>query len=169
MSHTAALCVNICASESRSCDIFVGYTFDNFWSGYKHLADVVDHKDKVCDSRAVYSPPGTVSGNDRNLRNITGSHRIVIENLTITGKGVYTFLNTGSARIVNTDDRTAVLILKASSRFVMLEPISRKESSSSRRQIRSNACNLPSLCCFSMLYMFISPFFVFIRCINSQI
>ena len=108
MSHTAALCVNICASESRSCDIFVGYTFDNFWSGYEHLADVVDHKDKVCDSRAVYSTTGTVSGDNRNLRNITGSHCIIVEDLTITGKGVYSFLNTGSAGIVNTDDRTAV-------------------------------------------------------------
>ena len=44
MSHTASLCMDICTAESRSSNIFVGYAFDNFWPGYKHLADVVDHK-----------------------------------------------------------------------------------------------------------------------------
>ena len=64
MSHTTALGMNICTAETGCSNIFIGHTLDYFWTGDKHLADIINNKDKICDSRAVYSTTGTVSRND---------------------------------------------------------------------------------------------------------
>ena len=108
MSHTAALCVDTGTAEAVCGNVFVCNTFDNFWSGYEHLADVIDHKNKVSDSRTIYGSTGTVSGDNGNLRNVSGCHCIIIEDFTIAGKGVDAFLDSSSAGIVDSDDGAAV-------------------------------------------------------------
>lgn len=108
MSHATALRVDAGSAEAVCGNVFVCDAFDHFWSGYEHLADVVDHKNKVSDPRTIYGSTSTVSGDNGNLRNVSGCHCIIIEDLTIAGKGVDAFLDPGSAGIVDPDDGAAV-------------------------------------------------------------
>ena len=51
MCHTTFGSVDIGTTKSFGSNVFVGYCFDNGRTGNKHLADIIDHKDKICDTR----------------------------------------------------------------------------------------------------------------------
>ena len=101
--------MDIGTTKSFGSNVFVGYCFDNGRTGNKHLADIIDHKDKICDTRWIYSTAGTVSGNNRNLWDVTGCHGVVVEDLAIACQGIDSFLDTGTAGIVDADNRAAAL------------------------------------------------------------
>ena len=49
--HTAGLGMHIRTAEIIGRDVLVRHTFDDLRSGDEHLADIIDHEDKVRDTR----------------------------------------------------------------------------------------------------------------------
>ncbi len=69
----AALCgMNAGAAERAGADVLVSYAFNDFRAGDKHLADVVNDENEVGNTGGVYGSAGAVSGNNGNLRDISG-------------------------------------------------------------------------------------------------
>ncbi len=108
MGDAALLRVNAGAAERRRGNILICHTFNDLGTCDEHLTDVVDDKNEIRDTRAVNGTARTVSCDNGNLGNVSGSHRIIIEDFSVSREGVDAFLNAGAAGIVDTDDGAAV-------------------------------------------------------------
>ena len=71
----------------------------------EHVRCILDHEDKVHQSRAVYSTAGAGPHDDGNLRDDARCSRIIHENASKARQGINTFLDAGTAGIIDADDR----------------------------------------------------------------
>ena len=87
----------------------MGHGLDDVRTGHKHVGRVFDHEDEIGHGRRVDRAAGARSHNQRDLRHDTGRQNITLEYLGITAKRRDTFLDAGTAGIIQTDDRRADL------------------------------------------------------------
>ena len=96
--------VNHGAAKFVDGDILASDGLDHLRAGKEHVAVLLRHENKVGQSGAVDRAAGAGAENGADLRNNTRGKDIALENLGISGQGIAAFLDTGSARVVKTDD-----------------------------------------------------------------
>ena len=97
------------AAELVDGDILARDGLDHLRAGEEHIAVLLRHQDKVGQGRAVDRAAGAGAEDGANLGHHTAGQDVALENLGVAGQGVDTLLDTGSARVVETDDGGADL------------------------------------------------------------
>ena len=97
------------AAQLFGCDNFVSDGFDNIRPRDEHIRTVFDHKDKVGDRGAIHRAARARAHDHGNLRHNARGHDIALKHIRITGKRVDPLLDTGTARVVQTNHRRAIL------------------------------------------------------------
>ena len=100
--------VNLGSAEILGRNRFVGNLLYNLGSCNEHVADVVDHEYEVGNAGRVNSAAGTGTCDDRNLGNAARSCGVCKKDVAVRSKRSNALLNTGSAGIVDADQRTTV-------------------------------------------------------------
>ena len=86
-------------------DLLAEHGFNYFRTRDEHLRDIFNYEYEVGQRRRVNGATCTRSENDRYLRNHTARKRIPEKYFAVTGQCVHALLNTGSTRVVDTDQR----------------------------------------------------------------
>ena len=97
------------ASELLLTHFLSGDGLDDFRSGHEHVARSLIHQNEVGQGGRVDRASRARTENGRNLRDHARGEDIALENLGVARQTVDTFLNARSARVVDADDRRAVL------------------------------------------------------------
>ena len=109
MSNTRLGVVSHSTAQSLSSNLLIGYGLDNGRAGDEHLGALVNHVDEVSNSRGIHSTASAWSHDYGNLRDNAGSSGIAVEDTCIAGQGIYSLLNTGTAGIIDADNRSTHL------------------------------------------------------------
>ena len=109
MGHAAALVVDLGATQVFHAHLFARHGLYDLGAGDKHVAGLVDHKDKVGDGRAVDRAAGAGPHDDRYLGDDARGQGVAGENLAIGPQRVHAFLDARAARVIDADHRGAVL------------------------------------------------------------
>ena len=109
MSNTAYCVVSCCAAQLFCSYFFACYSLDNSRSCDEHLACLIYHEYEVRDSRGIYCAACARSHDYGNLRNNAGRNRVVVEDLTESGKSCNAFFYSCTAGILQSNDRRAHL------------------------------------------------------------
>ncbi len=88
---------------------FMGHCFHHIRAGNKHIRSMLHHRNEICDGGRINGSSCTRTHNSRQLRNYTGSFYISVKNICVSSKRNYTFLNTGSAAVIQTNNGRAIL------------------------------------------------------------
>ncbi|MNX87926.1 hypothetical protein D3C86_1198780 [compost metagenome] len=107
--HTRFLSMRHRTTQFFAGYIFMRYGFYHVWSGYEHIRRMLYHQDEIGNSRRIYRTAGTRPHDRRQLRNYTRSLYIAIEDIGIATKRNYSFLDTRTTTVVQSDHRSAVL------------------------------------------------------------
>ena len=86
-------------------DFFAQYRLDDFRSGNEHLGNLVHHENEVCQGRGIYSTAGARAEDYRKLRDDPRCLGVTVEDFPVTGQSADPFLDTGSPRVVDADQR----------------------------------------------------------------
>ena len=105
VSNTAYCIVSCCAAQLFCSYFFTCYSLDNSRSCDEHLACLIYHEYEVRDSRRIYRAACARSHDHRDLRNHAGRNRVVVEDLAESGKSRNTFFYSGTAGILQSNDR----------------------------------------------------------------
>ncbi len=97
MGVPAFTVVNEGATELLHGGFFARNGLDDLGTGYVHDTDLVDHKYKVSERRAVNSSACAGTGNYGELGDNTACLYVLEENVSVSGESIYRFLDTGSA------------------------------------------------------------------------
>ena len=109
MSNTRFGRVNACSAEVFLAYVFTGYSFHYFRTCKEHIRSTFHHQCEVCQCRRINSTAGTRTEDTGNLRNDTRSEDIALEDFCVTCQSVNTFLDTCTARGIDTDTRSTHL------------------------------------------------------------
>ena len=96
--------MNLGAAELLYGHILARNSLHHLGSCQEHVAVLLGHHDEVGQCRAVDSTTGAGTEDGANLRHHAASQDITLKNLSIACQRVAAFLNTGSARVVQTDN-----------------------------------------------------------------
>ena len=105
MGVTGGFAMYPCSTEALHINLLAENGFDNLRAGYEHLGNLVHHEYIIRKGRGINRSSGTRTEDNGNLRDNAAVESVAEENLSISGKGVYTLLDTGSTGIVDTDQR----------------------------------------------------------------
>ncbi len=108
ISHGGLFRVGRGAAQFFGGHLFIGHGLDHIRAGHEHVRAILDHEDKVGHRRTVDSASCTGAHDHADLRHNTRGLNVALEHLAIACKAVDTFLNTGTAGIVDPDHRRAV-------------------------------------------------------------
>src|SRR5262245_41015714 len=97
------------ATQLFHCHRFTQHLFDDGWPSNEHLAAVLDHENKISQSRRIGADTDAGPHNSGNLRNATGGNTIFEEDLADRCGDREAFLDSGSRGIVETDKRHSQL------------------------------------------------------------
>ena len=89
--------------------LFKSDLLNHLWTGDKHITCLLNHDCEIGKGRRIYSPPGTGSHDNRYLRDDPGTPDISFEYLSVAAQAYYAFLNPGTSRILQSDNRRPVL------------------------------------------------------------
>ena len=101
-----------CATQLFFTYFLMNHSFYYIRTSHKHVTFFFHHKDEIGQGRRVAGTSGARTQDCRNLWNHTAGHCILIENISITGKALDPFLDTCTARIIQSDNRGTVLQCK---------------------------------------------------------
>ena len=87
----------------------VGDGLHHLGTGDEHIAGVLGHHDEVSEGGRIDRTAGAGTEDGGDLRNDTAGEDVALENLSVAGEAVHPLLDTGTARVVETDDRCAHL------------------------------------------------------------
>ena len=104
VSNTGLLGVDGGTTQLFLSDLFSSDGLDDIGTGNEHVRGITDHEDEIGNGRGVHSTTSARTHDQGDLGNDTGGKGVALENLRVSSQGVATFLNTGTARIVQTDD-----------------------------------------------------------------
>ena len=74
----------------------------------EHMTFLFHHKNKIRQCRWITGTAGTWTQNSWDLRDHPGSNRILIENRSISWQTADTFLNTGTSRVIQSNNRSTI-------------------------------------------------------------
>src|SRR5829696_5889539 len=89
--------------------VLAGHSLDHIRTGDEHLRGLVDHDHEVSESRRVDMAPSSRTHDQRDLRYHTRGMGVPAEDFTVKAERDNTLLDTGTASLVETDDRTTCL------------------------------------------------------------
>ena len=78
--------------------------FNHIWASNKHIAAVLNHKNKIGYSWGIHGTTSTGPHHHTDLWDHATGHNIALEYLSIATKGGNTLLNTGTTRIIETNN-----------------------------------------------------------------
>ena len=99
--------VNRCTAELLLIDNFAQYFLDNLRAGEEHVGRVLDHQHEVGEGRRIDRTAGAGTHDAGDLRNDTRCKNITLEDLAKACHRSDAFLNAGTTRVVETDERSA--------------------------------------------------------------
>ena len=103
--HTRLRGMHARASQVFLRHILASHRLHDFRTGQEHIRGILHHQNKIRQGRRIYGTARTRPENTGNLGNHTRCLNVTLEDIGITTQGVDTFLNTCSARIIDTDTR----------------------------------------------------------------
>src|SRR3954454_11745523 len=109
VGDTRSAAVRVGAAQLVEAHLFMGYRLYHIGPGDEHVAQVPNHEDEVGDRRAVYGTTGAGPEDHRDLRYHTGHQGVPQKDVGVAPERNHTFLNPGTARIVQPNDRGASL------------------------------------------------------------
>ena len=109
MRDTALRRMDRRAAETLRVDILVGHCAHDIRPGDEHVARLLDHHDEVGDRRRIHRATGAWPEDDRELRHDAGGQRVAQEDVGVAAERNDALLDSGTARIVQSDDRRADL------------------------------------------------------------
>ena len=104
MSYTGLCHVHAYSTEFFFCHFFLCHASHHIRSCNKHITGVFHHQNKIGQCRRINRTTGTRSHDRANLWNHSGCHRIAQEYLGISGQRTYSFLNSCTSRVIQSDD-----------------------------------------------------------------
>src|SRR5438477_2557205 len=108
MRHTTLLVVGHGAAEFLFADFFMRDGLDDVGSSDKHIGSFASHKNKIGDGRRINGATRARSHDRADLRDHSAGEGVSQKNIRVASKRHHTFLDAGTARIVQTDYRCAV-------------------------------------------------------------
>ena len=87
----------------------VRHGLDHIRPGHEHVGAVLHHEDEIRHGRGVNRTTGAGPHDQADLRHHARGQDVALEHLAIGGQRGHTFLDARAARIVDPDDRCAVL------------------------------------------------------------
>ena len=90
-------------------DLLVGHRLDNIGAGDKHIRGVFDHENKIGHGRRIHRAARAWPHDHGNLGDNARGHDISLKDIGIPGQGINAFLDTGTARVIEADNRSADL------------------------------------------------------------
>ena len=109
MGHTALAGVHAGTAQGLLVHFLARDALRHGGTGQEHVGGVFDHQGKVRKGGGVHRTAGAGTEDSADLRDHTGGKDVALENLTIAGQGVDSLLDTGAARVVQTDAGGSVL------------------------------------------------------------
>ena len=106
--HAGDRHVRVGAAELILGDVLTGDLLDHVRPGDEHVG-LAGLDDEVGQGRGVDRATGAGAGDDRDLRDHTGQQHVGVEHLAVAGQRVDALLDPGAARIVEEEERRAVL------------------------------------------------------------
>ena len=110
MCHTTLGGMHFRTSQFFYCTFFIYNSLYYLRSGNKHFTDIIYHENVIADCRRIACSAGTRSYDHCDLRDHAGCFCISQENICITAQRVDTLLDTGSATVIDHDDRCLHII-----------------------------------------------------------
>src|SRR5208283_445174 len=110
MAHTRYATVQPGPTEALRIDHFARNLLYHLRTGDEHVAGFLSHENEVRDRGRVHSSAGARAHDDRYLWDYSRCPDISIEDLTVSGQAFDAFLDTGSARILNADERKTISV-----------------------------------------------------------
>ena len=86
-----------CSADLLRCYVLACYRLYDLGTGYVNDTDLVDHKYKVGERRAVNSSARARTGDYRELGDNAACLYVPEEDVSVSGESVYSLLDTGSA------------------------------------------------------------------------
>ena len=108
VGDAAGLRMHIRTAELVEAHLFVGDSLHHVRAGHEHVAHAPNHEDEVGDRGAVDGTAGAGAQNHRDLRDDPGGERIPQEDVGVATQRCHTLLDPRTARIVDSDDGSAV-------------------------------------------------------------
>ena len=109
MRYTTLAAVRHGTAQFFFADFFVDHRLYHIRSGDKHMAFLLHHKDEIRQCRRVAGTSGAWTEDSRNLRDHAACHRVLVKDVGIARQAFDSFLDTCTARVVQCDDRRAIL------------------------------------------------------------
>src|SRR5215211_794509 len=109
MCDTRNTVVSDSSTECFLRDLFMSHCLDHVRTGNEHVRRVFDHDIEIGNGRTVDSPSGTWSHDATDLRDHTARERIAQKDICISTETDNTFLNPGTTRVVQPDNRSTDL------------------------------------------------------------
>ena len=109
MGHTALSGMNRGSTKMLLVDVLTGNSLHHLRTCQEHVTRVLHHQGEVGQSRGVNSTTGARTKDTGYLGYHTRGQNVALKNLGIACKSVHGFLNTGTTRVVDTDNRSTHL------------------------------------------------------------
>ena len=109
VSHTALGGVRQRAAQLFGRHLFVRHRFHHIGAGHEHVRRVFDHEDEVGQGGRIHRTTGRWAHDHADLGHHTAGHDVALEHVGVTAQSGDTFLNSGTARIVQADHGSAHL------------------------------------------------------------
>jgi hypothetical protein len=103
VSHTALLGVYAGTAEVFLAHILTRDGFHHLGTGEEHVRNAFEHHDEVGQCGRINGTAGAGAADTGDLGHDTRSLNVALEDIGKTGEGIDTFLDTGTARVVETD------------------------------------------------------------------
>ena len=107
MGHARLLAVDAGTTKVVGADILADDGLHDFRTREEHVAAHIGHDDEVGEGGRIHGATGARTEDGRNLRDDTRSVDVALEDLSVTGEGAGTLLDTGTARVADADDGSA--------------------------------------------------------------
>src|SRR5271157_841229 len=110
MAHTRHATVQPGPTEALRIDHFARDLLYHLRTRDEHVAGLLGHENEVRDRWRVHSAAGAWTHDDRNLGDYSGSSDIPIKDIAVSGQTLNAFLNAGSARILDANERETISV-----------------------------------------------------------
>ena len=101
-------CVRRGAAEVLEADVLAGDRLHHLRAGDEHVRGLLDHHHEVGDRRRIHRTAGARPHHQRDLRNHAGGAHVAGEDVGVSGQRDHALLDPRAARVVDSDDGTAV-------------------------------------------------------------
>src|SRR5687768_8831060 len=96
-------------TQCLECHVLVSNGLDHVRTCYKHIRSILDHQDEIGHRRRVDGTPRARPHHSRDLRHDARRQHVLQEDISIAPQAKHTLLDSRPTRVVETNNRCAVL------------------------------------------------------------